>query len=81
MASRSQITRLGQRIEALAEALEPERPVVFIWQPPDLTEDEACEFHYRARPEDRSARLTYVVSWISGCVDRRWTASPTPPAC
>jgi hypothetical protein len=64
MVTRPQIEKLSARVDALVAA--SEGGVVFIWRDPGQTEMEACECHYRCRPEDRRASRTYVIGWIEG---------------
>jgi hypothetical protein len=56
MATRAQIIRLGQRIEALANrqaaSAHSKVPIILV---DGVTEEEACERHYLAHPEDRGA--------------------------
>ena len=56
MATKAQITRLGQRIEALANLQEASThgkvPIILV---DGCTEEEAAERHYQAHPEDRGA--------------------------
>ena len=56
MATRAQITRLGQRIESLANchAASAHRKVSIILVD-GCSEEEACERHYLTHPEDRGA--------------------------
>ena len=61
MASRSQITKLAARIEALAAATEG-RPA-YVWRNTDESEEQALERHYKDRPEDRKAGLMYIIQW------------------
>jgi hypothetical protein len=37
---------------------------VYVWRNTGETEEEALQRHYEARPKDRDALHTYVVSWI-----------------
>jgi hypothetical protein len=62
MASRVQIDRLSQRIEALAPRTI--RPFVAIRVGLDETEDEARERHYRERPQDRGALETVLIKRV-----------------
>jgi biotin synthase-related radical SAM superfamily protein len=56
MATRAQITRLGQRIEALANVQAASvHGKVSIIVVDGCTEEEAAERHYQVHPEDRSA--------------------------
>ncbi len=56
MATRAQITRLGQRIEALANVqtarVHGKVPMIIV---DGCTEEEAAERHYQVHPEDRDA--------------------------
>jgi biotin synthase-related radical SAM superfamily protein len=56
MATRAQITRLGQRIEALANvqaaSVHGKVPMIIV---DGCTEEEAAERHYQVHPEDRNA--------------------------
>ena len=53
MASKAQIDRLAQRIEALAPPVRYEGKVIQIIVPVGETEEAALERHYVAHPEDR----------------------------
>ena len=55
MATRAQITRLGQRIEALANVQATVHGNVSIIVVDGVTEEEATERHYLAHPEERGA--------------------------
>ena len=55
MATRAQITRLGQRIEALANVQATVHGKVSIIVVDGVTEEEATERHYLAHPEERGA--------------------------
>jgi hypothetical protein len=61
---RSKIEKLSARIEALVAV--SEGGVVYIWRDRGQTAMEACESHYRRRPDDRRASQTYVVGWLEG---------------
>ena len=56
MATRAQITRLGQRIEALANvqaaSVHGKVSIIIV---DGVTEEEAAERHYQVHPEDRGA--------------------------
>ena len=56
MATRAQIIRLGQRIEALANrqaaSAHSKVPIILV---DGITEEEACERHYLTHPQDRGA--------------------------
>jgi predicted ArsR family transcriptional regulator len=62
LASRSQITRLTARIEALATAAEG-RPA-YVWRNSGESEEEAFARHYGEHPEDRKARQTFIFQWL-----------------
>ena len=59
---RTKIEKLSARIEALVTA--SEGGVVYIWRDRGQTEMEACEAHYKRRPDDRRVSQTYVVEWL-----------------
>ena len=62
MASRQQIARLAQRIEALEVSKQGTR-TAWVWRHTNETEAEALARHYRDRPDDRAASKTYIVQW------------------
>jgi hypothetical protein len=62
MASKQQINRITQRIEALAPK---SNRVVYVWRNLDETAEEVLERHYRALPADRLGAQTYIFSWQS----------------
>jgi hypothetical protein len=62
MASKQQIARLAQRIEAL-EASKQGTRTAWVWRHTNETQAEALARHYRARPDDRTASKTYIVQW------------------
>ena len=62
MASKQQLARLAQRIEALEVSKHGSR-TAWIWRYSRETEAEALERHYRDRPDDRTASKTYIVQW------------------
>ena len=62
MVTRQQVAHLGRRIETLAAAKHGTR-TAWVWRNTNETEAEALERHYRDRPEDRAASMTYVFSW------------------
>src|SRR5262249_44749841 len=64
MASRAQIARLAQRIEALAPSTSRSR-VTVIWSRVGETEEEATERHYRQRPKDRGAPYVIQVVFVA----------------
>ena len=64
MASRQQIDRLSQRIEALADRQAPDRYAV-IYVSVEESEEAAKARHYLARPEDREASHTIVVRYVA----------------
>jgi hypothetical protein len=63
MASRQQIERLTQRIEALAVRQAPDRVAVILVKS-DESEEAAQERHYLAHPEDREASETIIVQFV-----------------
>jgi len=63
MASRQQIDRLSQRIEALAVRQAPNRIAVILVRPGE-SEEAAAERHYLAHPEDREASETMFVQFV-----------------
>ena len=63
MASRQQIDRLSQRIEALGVRQAPDRHAV-IYVDVGESEEAATERHYLARPEDREAYRTIIVRYV-----------------
>jgi hypothetical protein len=63
MASRQQIDRLSQRIEALADRQAPDRYAV-IYVSVGESEEAAKARHYLARPEDREASQTMIVQYV-----------------
>ena len=65
MATRAQILKLSERVEALANlqaaSVQGKVPIILV---DGCTEEEACERHYQAHPEDRGAArqiFLYVV--------------------
>ena len=65
MASRSQIARLAQRIEALAEAPRRNKWFAVIHVGVGENEEAATERHYLAHPEDREAAETIIVQYVA----------------
>jgi|RhiMethySRZTD1v2_1073278.scaffolds.fasta_scaffold02280_8 hypothetical protein len=63
MASRQQIDRLSQRIEALAVRQATDRFAVILVKSGE-DEEAAKERHYLARPEDREASETMIVQFV-----------------
>jgi len=63
MATRQQIVRLSQRIEALAEAADGGARSAWIWRNAGESEAVALARHYRDRPDDRAASQTFIVQW------------------
>jgi hypothetical protein len=61
MVTRQQVAHLGRRIEAIAA--KHSTHTAWVWRNTNETEAEALARHYRDRPEDRAATLTYVFSW------------------
>ena len=64
MASRQQIERLSQRIDALAVPQAADRYAV-IYVSVGESEEAAKARHYLARPEDREASHTIVVRYVA----------------
>jgi hypothetical protein len=62
MVTRQQVAHLGRRIETLAATKHSTR-TAWIWRNTKETEAEARARHYRDRPEDRTAAMTYIFSW------------------
>ncbi len=62
MVTRQQVGRLARRIEALEVAKHGTR-TAWVWHHTHETEAEALARHYRDRPEDRTATMTYIFSW------------------
>jgi hypothetical protein len=65
MVTRQQVAHLGRRIEGIAAANHSTH-TAWVWRNTNETEAEALERHYRDRPEDRAATLTYVFQWRNG---------------
>jgi hypothetical protein len=62
MASRAQIARLAQRIEALAPP--PSARIAVIFMRDGESEQEVAEQHYRKHPDDRQALHTLFVRFV-----------------
>jgi hypothetical protein len=61
MASKQQVERITQRIEALAPKSDC---VVYVWRNRGETSEEGLERHYLTSPGDRFAGQTYIFSWL-----------------
>ena len=59
MASRQQIARLTQRIEALGAS--NGRPA-FVWRNDGESDEEVLARHYKDRPQDRNRQI-YIFQW------------------
>jgi hypothetical protein len=64
VASRSQITKLTARIEALAAAADGSARPAYLWRNTGESEEEALARHYGEHPEDRKARQTFIFQWL-----------------
>jgi hypothetical protein len=62
MATRAQIVRLGQRIEALGQSHGEAPRLGIIWRYSDETEAEARRRHTLSYPDDDAENL-HVISW------------------
>jgi hypothetical protein len=60
MATRQQIARLTQRIEALGASKEG-RPA-YVWRNDGESDEEVLARHYKDRPQDRNRQI-YIFQW------------------
>jgi hypothetical protein len=63
MATRQQIARLSQRIEALGASKDGSARPAYLWRQDGESDEEALARHHQDHPEDRSARQTYIFQW------------------
>jgi hypothetical protein len=74
MATRAQIVRLEQRIEALAAITDGDNRPAYMWRECWETDEEMLERHYGRHPEDRRAKQIFTFRW-AGCSCGRCEAS------
>jgi hypothetical protein len=64
MATRQQIARISQRIEALGASKDGSARPAYLWRNEGESDEEALARHYKDHPEDRSARQTLIFQWL-----------------